>query len=128
MADVRITHHPHLGAIHVLLTSPDGGVGRDMFRRGHRVRNAAVRQVGVKTGRLRAGIHVTVIERNGMVGARVGNRENYALPHHEGHRVIYPRRGSFLIFDVGGRVVFARRVRAVGGNPYLRDSLGAARD
>jgi hypothetical protein len=131
MAKVNVRHEgPFLDAVQVLMTDPTGGVARDMYRRGQNVRWAAMREVGVDTGRLRASIHVELVQRDGAVAARVGSNIEHALPHHEGHGEIVPRRpGGVLVFRPrGGALVFTRRVRPVEGTEYLRKALPAARD
>jgi hypothetical protein len=130
VARVRSRHEgPFIGAIRVLMTTPTGGVARDMYRRGQNVRSAAVRDAPADTGRLRASIHVEQVRHGDATGARVGSNIEHALVAHEGHGPITPRRpGGVLVFPVRGRWVFTKHVRAVEGTEYLRKALPAARD
>lgn len=104
----------------------------------NRILNLARAKVGVDTGKLRASLTATVERRGDQVVGTVGSNLDYAIHHHEGHGVIYPRNGRFLAWPAvnnsgignrrfsGGRTsgyVFARKVRAVPGNPFLRDAL-----
>jgi hypothetical protein len=114
------------GAIDVMLRGPTGAVAQDLRRRGRNVRTDARRRVGVDTGRLRDNMYVELGHEGRRLVVHVGNRENYALVHHEGHGVIRPKRASVLVFNVGGRTVFTRRVRSVRGTFYLRRALRSA--
>jgi hypothetical protein len=130
MAKVRITHNFDLGAIRILQHNPAGGVARDMYRRGQNVRSEAVRLAGSDTGRLRTSIHVEQIRTHEGVGARIGSNIEYAMPHHEGHGALVPKRpGGVMVFRPrGGRLVFTKKVRPVEGTSYLKRALPAARD
>jgi phage gpG-like protein len=130
MARVNVRHSFDMGAVRVMQTNPVGGVARDMYRRGQNVRAEAQRLAGEDTGRLRASIHVEHVERNGVVGARVGSNVEYAAAHHEGHGALVPRRpGGVMVFRPrGGPLVFTKKVRPVEGTEYLRKALPAARD
>jgi hypothetical protein len=124
---VSIYHVIDHAAIARTLRGP--GVQRDMLRRGHRVRSAAVRFVGVDTGRLRASVGVDLVNRGGLPAARIGSRVKYARLHHDGHGPIVPVRARALRFrPKGSRTwVFAKRVRAVKGTKYLTRALPFAR-
>jgi hypothetical protein len=128
MAKVNVRHEFNFGVVRVMMSSPVGGVSRDMFRRGQNVRSRALRLAGVDTGRLRASIHVELTQSGGVVGARIGSNVAYAAWHHEGHGVIRPVRAKVLVFHVRGRWVFAKQVGPVPGTEYLRRALSAARD
>lgn len=98
-----VSHRLNQPGIQVVLTSPSGGVTRDMLRRGIRVQNQARRLCPVDTGRLRASIGVSQRRAsNGGVMAVVGTNVEYALYVHEGTRYMV-------------------------GRPFLRDALQAAR-
>jgi hypothetical protein len=129
MAVIRTRHEVQVGAVRALLSSPTGGVARDMYRRGQRVRSRAIELVGADTGRLRTSIHVELVVRGELVIARVGSDVEYALPQEEGHGVIVPVRARVLVFRPrgSGRLVFTRQVRAVEGTHYLKRALPAAR-
>jgi hypothetical protein len=128
VARVRVRHEgPFVGAVQVMMRSPVGGVARDMYRRGQNVRSRALVLAGVETGRLRASIHVELVQQGGSIAARVGSNVAYAMWHHEGHGPIRPVRAQVLVFNARGRWVFARYVRPVPGTEYLRKALPAAR-
>jgi len=143
MAAVQWSHQLDLGAVRTLLTSPTGGVVRDLLRRGLLVETQAKRNLGgiggpkrVDTGRLRASIATVVVTRNNEPAVLVGTNVNYALFVHDGtglygpkHAVIRPRRGKFLRFKPRGsrRWVYARQVKGMRPNPFLANALPAAR-
>lgn len=81
----------------------------------------------VDTGRLRASGSMRIAERGSSVVGQVEYTANYAAAVHNGTRphVIVPRRGRSLRFQVGGRTVYARRVRHPGtpARPYLATAL-----
>ena len=110
-----------------LLNSPAGPVGRHLYGRGLRVLIAARAQVGVKTGRLKASLHIEHSRRGPGQQIRVGSPLNYALLHHEGSRphIIIPRRAETLRFSTRGRIVYTRIVRHPGTKPnkYLTNNL-----
>lgn len=117
--------------------SPTGPVARDLLRRGHRWARAAKRQVGVRSGRLRADIHAELVTTGaGELAVQVGSGVRYSRWHHDGtglygprHRRIYPKRAKVLVFRTrGGRLVFARSVKGSKPNRYLADTRWAARD
>ena len=81
----------------------------------------------VDTGRLRASGSMRIAERGSAVVGQVEYTASYAAAVHNGTRphVIVPRRGRYLRFQVGGRTVYARRVRHPGtpARPYLATAL-----
>lgn len=109
------------------LNSPTGPVGRYLYGRGLRVLIAARAQVGVKTGRLKASLHMEHSRRGPGQQVKIGSPLNYALIHHEGARphIIVPRRAETLRFSARGRIVYTRVVRHPGSRPnkYLTDNL-----
>jgi phage gpG-like protein len=143
MAFVRFTHRLDLTATRQLLASAQGGVARDMLRRGLLVETQAKRNLGgiggpkrIDTGRLRASINTQLVVRDGRPIAVVGTNVNYARFVHDGTglygprgRMIRPVRRKFLRFRPHGRGrwVYARQVRGMVGNPFLRNALRAAR-
>lgn len=143
MAQVNITHRLNMTAVHALLTGPRGGVAQDMLRRGLLVETQAKRNLGgiggpkrVDTGRLRASVNTQLVTRDGKPVAVVGTNVYYARWVHDGtglygpaHRVIKPKRGKYLRFRPGGRgrYVYARSVKGMVANPFLRNALPAAR-
>lgn len=150
MAAVQWSHQLDLGAVRTLLTSPTGGVVRDLLRRGLLVETQAKRNLGgiggpkrVDTGRLRASIATVVVTRNNEPAVLVGTNVNYALFVHDGtglygpkHAVIKPKSGKVLVFPskkhgkkkgkFKGKVV-VRSVKGMPGNPFLTNALPAAR-
>jgi len=128
VARVRTWHDFSMPAVQAMMRNPVGGVARDMYRRGQNVRSRALQFVGADTGRLRASIYVDLVHRDGVMVVRVGSAVAYARWHHEGHGIIRPVRAQVLVFNVRGRWVFTKRMRAVPGTEYLRRALPAARD
>jgi hypothetical protein len=143
MATVNVSHRLDPAAIRALIFSPQGGVARDLLRRGLRVETQAKRNLGgiggpkrIDTGRLRASISTNLVTRNGVPTVLVGTNVNYALFVHNGtgiygpmHRPIRPRRAKFLRFRprTSRRFVYARQVRGMLPNPFLKNALSAAR-
>jgi len=127
MARVNIRHEFNVGVIRVMQTNPASGVARDMYRRGQKVRSRALQLAGVDTGRLRASLHVELVQSGGVVAARVGSNVAYAYWHHEGHGPLRPVRARVMVFNARGKWVFTNYVRPVEGTEYLRRALPAAR-
>ncbi len=129
MTQVRFRHEVQLPAVRAMMGSPTGGVARDMYRRGQKVRSRAIELVNADSGRLRTSIHVEQVVRGDVVVTRVGSNVDYAPDVERGHGVIVPVRAKVLVFRPRGsrRLVFARRVRAVPGTHYLKKALPAAR-
>jgi hypothetical protein len=126
----RVTHRPNWAGIDTVLRGPTGGVRRDLLARGHRVRTAAQRFVGVDTGRLRASLEV--IEQTGPGGrpeVRVGSGVAYAWVHHQGRGPVYPVRARALRFRPKGArgFIFRRSVGPAAGTFYLKRALPFAR-
>ncbi len=143
MATASFSHRLDLAAIRALLTSPYGGVTRDLLRRGLLVETAAKRNLGgiggpkrIDTGRLRASISTSVVQRPSGPAVVVGTNVRYARFVHNGtglygprHRMITPVRAKRLRFKPRGsrRYVYARAVRGMAPNPFLKNALWAAR-
>jgi hypothetical protein len=110
-----------------LLNDPYGPVGRYLFARGRAIMAGAKNQVGVKTGRLKASIHMRQERAPFGQVLRVGSPLSYALMHHEGTRphIITPDRAKVLRFTSGGRVIYTHAVKHPGTRPnrYLTDHL-----
>ena len=125
MATSTIVFRPR--AIDHLLNDPYGPVGRYLFVRGRAIMAGAKSQVGVKTGRLKASIHMRQERAAFGQELRVGSPLSYALMHHEGTRphIITPNRAKVLRFTSGGRVIYTHAVRHPGTRPnrYLTDYL-----
>ena len=117
--------------LNALLYSPSGAVGKDLRKRAGRVRDAAKRQVGYKTGRLYRSIRV-YDHRSVAIGQtiKIGTAVPYAKYHHDGTKphMIYPKRKQVLKFKSGtliGGDVFARSVHHRGTKPnrFLKDNI-----
>jgi hypothetical protein len=145
MANFTYTQRIDLAALQVHLRGRNGGVMRDMLRRGLLVETQAKRNLGggegfpkrVDTGRLRASITTQVVESGGQLRVTVGTNVRYARWVHDGtglygpnHRYITPKRRRRMKFKTktsGGRYVYARRVQGMRPNPFLVSALSAAR-
>lgn len=141
---VSIRHELHPARIAVLLHSPAGGVAKDMLRRGVRVQSQARRNLAgangkptrIDTGLLRSSITVKPIIVRAAPGAWVGTTVWYARLVHNGTGIYGPRgarikplQGRYLVFTPkgGGGLVFARSVKGMRPNPFLKDALIAAK-
>jgi hypothetical protein len=129
MAAATVRHVVHAAVMDRQLRARQGGVARDMLRRGYRVEAAAKRLVGVDHGRLRADIATTPVVVRGAPGAQVGSGLDYARVHHDGRGWVFPVRAKVLAFRPKGssRVVFRPRARPAKGTFYLTRALPAAR-
>ena len=114
-------------ALDFLLNDPYGPVGRYFFTRARALMAGAKNQVGVKTGRLKASIHMRQERAPFGQQIRIGSPLSYALMHHEGTRphIITPNRAQVLRFTSGGRVIYTHSVKHPGTRPnrYLTDNL-----
>jgi hypothetical protein len=143
MPGVSYSHQLNPGAIQALLTAPNGGVVRDLLRRGLLVETQAKRNLAgvggpkrVDTGRLRASIATVVVTRNGAPAVLIGTNVNYARFVHDGtgiygpkHAPIRPKRAKFLRFRPKGsrKFVYAKSVRGMQPNRFMKNALSAAR-
>jgi hypothetical protein len=109
------------------LNDPSGSVGRYLKRKGNEILISARARVGVRTGALRASLHMRHMRDPRGQQIWVGSKLNYALAHHEGTkpRVITPKSGKMLRFVSRGQVVYAHSVNHPGtkANRYLADAL-----
>ena len=107
---------------------PAGKVGRYLALKGNLIVRAAKAQVGVRTGALRASIHMRHARDIRGQYIRIGSAMNYALLHHEGSKphMIKPDRAQVLRFTSRGTVMYAHAVMHPGTKPnrYLTDNLG----
>ena len=114
-----------------VLNNPSGDVGRHLARKGRLITMAAKAQVGVRTGALRASIHMRHLRDSRGQFVRIGSALNYAYLHHEGSKphVITPNRAQVLRFVNRGRVIYAHAVMHPGTKPnrYLTDNLRLVR-
>lgn len=122
MARVRVDINE--AAITRLVTDPSSPVYRHMVRVGATCSAVAKINAPVDTGRLRQAIDFEMISRPPRLTARIKVTVNYALPVHEGHGVIRPRRAKALHWKGrGGGDVFVTRVGPVPGRPFLVDAV-----
>lgn len=116
--------HP---ALDQLLNNPDGKVGRMLKRKGDILVILAKSQVGVKTGALKASIHMRHYRDGRGQYIKVGSSLQHALVHHEGSRphLIRPNKAQVLRFSKQGRMITTRLVRHPGTKPnhYLTRNL-----
>ena len=147
----KVTHKFNKAVMEKILTSPIGGVAKDMLKRGVRVQARARRNLSgvtgsgprrVNTGLLRASIFVKFIPRPQDVAVRVGTDVYYAIWIHDGtgiygpkHTPIKPKQAKVLAFRskvYGAKKgkyagwVFARSVKGMKPNPFLKNALEAA--
>lgn len=125
MARVKINWYE--GAVDRLLNQPGGEVGKYLKVKGNEILTSARSRVGVRTGRLRASLHMRHLRDARGQYLWIGSDVSYALDHHEGTRphMIVPKTGKTLRFVSKGRVVYAHAVRHPGtkANRYLADAL-----
>lgn len=129
--------------------SPAGAVAKDLLKRGARVASRAKRNLAgvagaprrIDTGHLRNSVGFNLIARPDGLAVRVGTGVYYALYVHNGtgiygpkHALIRPKQATALVFRskvYGAKrgkykgLVFARYVRGMRPNPFLRDALPA---
>lgn len=147
----NVTHVFNKAQLEKILTSPTGGVAKDLLKRGVRVQSRARRNLGgstgsgprrINTGLLRASIAVTLVPRPQNLAVRVGTGVYYAKWVHDGtglygpkHTLIKPKRARFLVFRskvYGAKKgkyagwVFARSVKGMKPNPFLKNALKSA--
>jgi len=109
------------------LNAPSGQVGAYLAKKGRMITVAAKAQVGVRTGALRASIHMRHLRDSRGQYVKIGSVLDYAPLHHNGTKphIIRPDRAKVLRFVRGGKVIFAHSVRHPGtkANRYLTDNL-----
>lgn len=146
---MSVTHKLDLGAVSRLLTSPTGGVAKDLLRRGLKVEtrakellNASPRRVD--TGRLRSSVRAILITYDGKPAVTIGTNVKYAKFVHDGtgifgpySQVIRPKNKKALKWaskthgaksGKGKGYVFAKYTIGMRPNPFLKNALPAARD
>lgn len=119
MADVRFDER----ALDRLLNQPSGDVGKHLRKIGLLIFAGANVMAGRKTGDLRRKMYMVQGRKGRYQHVEVGSKSRHAYLHHEGtkpHRIT-PENGRLLRFNVGGRVVYAKKVMHPGTrpNPYL---------
>lgn len=112
------------------LNHPAGSVGRHMKKIGQKIVVGAKTMVGVRTGNLRKSIHMRQGLRGRVQYVSVGSNLKYAAAHHEGTKPheITGSVGRIMRFNVGGTVVYARKVNHPGTKPrkYLTTPMRRA--
>ncbi len=148
MAAVRYSHQFDNAAIRAFVSSPQGGLAKDLLRRGLRVETQAKRNLAggesgpkrIDTGRLRSSITTVLVQRDGALAVLVGTNVKYARWVHDGTGIygprgvpIRPRTAKFLRFKPrgsrGGRrgFVYVKSVKGMKPNTFLLSALKAAR-
>lgn len=111
----------------IFFNKAEGTVGKWLIKKGLRVLAAAKRQVGVRTGALRASLHMRHYADPRGQYVRIGSSLRYAYIHHEGTKphLITPKDKQVLRFYSRGVVVMTHLVRHPGTKPnrYLTDHL-----
>jgi hypothetical protein len=109
------------------LNNPKGRVGRWLKTRGSVVVSQAKSQVGVRTGLLRASIHMRHMRDPRGQYIKIGSSLSYARLHHDGTKphLILPKKRQVLRFYSKGQIVITHMVRHPGTKPnrYLTDNL-----
>jgi hypothetical protein len=146
---MSVTHKLDLGAVNKLLTSPTGGVAKDLLRRGLKVETRAKQLLNasprrVDTGRLRSSVRAVLVVVNGKPAVTIGTNVKYARYVHDGTGIFGPY--SEVIRPVNKKVmkwaskthgaksgkgkgfVFAKYTIGMRPNPFLKNALPAARD
>ena len=121
----KVTYYS--GALDRLLNQEGGPVGQYLKDKGNEILVSARARVGVRTGALRASLHMRHMRDPRGQRIWIGSDLNYALAHHEGTKphVITPKSGKMLRFVSRGTVVYAHAVNHPGtkANRYLADAL-----
>ena len=141
MARANVKHNLNRAGISAMLSSPNGAVAKDLFRRGKKVETKAKQNLSrnprrIDTGLLRSSINTQLISLGGKPAVRVGTNVYYALWVHDGTGIygprgapIKPKTAHALSWKVkGGKKVFARSVKGMQKNPFLKDAVNAAKD
>lgn len=109
-----------------LLHSPAEGVHRKVSSVVRKTSAIAKATVQVDTGRLKNTHTESVTDEGVRLVGRVAATADYALAVHNGHKEIVPVNGNVLVFRVNGRLVYAKRVKATKGRPWLVNALKTA--
>lgn len=110
-------------ALDKLLNHPSGPVGRHMRTVGLKILAGAHTMSGLRTGSLRRRMYMDHGRKGRYQYVEVGSKARHAYWHHEGtrpHRIL-PENGRVVRFNVGGKVVYAKKVMHPGTrpNPFL---------
>lgn len=141
MSTIKITHIRNPQQLALMLTSAQGAVAKDMYRRGVNVANRAKRNLEraprrIDTGRLRSDIKPQLLSLGGKPVCRIGFTVFYGLYVHEGTGIygpkgvpIRPNVKKVLSWKAkGGKRIYVKEVKGMRPNPFLRDALIAAKD
>jgi HK97 gp10 family phage protein len=137
----RVTHHVDKRALQMILSSPNGAVAKDLFRRGKKVEAKAKKNLNesprrIDTGTLRSSINTQLLSLGGKPVVQVGTNLFYAIYVHEGTgiygpkgRPITPKTAKMLSWkNRKGARIFAKSVKGMKPNPFLKNALMAAKD
>ena len=124
-----------------MLSSTTGAVAKDLFRRGKKVEAKAKKNLQrppkrIDTGHLRSSINTQLLSSSGKPVVWVGTNVFYAIFVHDGTGVygprgtpIRPKRAKMLSWQQkSGKRIFARQVKGMQPNPFLKDAVSAAKD
>lgn len=109
-----------------LLHSPAEGVHREVSSVTRKTLAIAKATVPVNFGRLKNTHDEDVFDEGRQLRGRVRATADYALSVHQGHKEIVPKQANVLVFRVNGQLVYAKRVKATKGNPWLVRALKTA--
>lgn len=128
MASVRVTYEGFRVDQPQLVAQGSQIIRRVGDRVSRNTANLARIRVPVDTGALGRSIREDGGLFTGILNYQIKVSANtpYALFVHEGTRAHGPVRAKALRFVIGGRVIFAKRVRGVKARPFLRNAMDAA--
>ena len=139
MAKVYFKYFP--SAIRRLFNNPSSSAVRQMRKKADKVQDLARKNLlrppgGFDTGALAKSIKVTQVHIDGAIAFRVGTDLPYWRYVHDGTGIygptgqpIRPKHAKALRWrGPGGEAIFARQVKGMRPNPFLRDAFIAARD
>lgn len=120
------------GAVDKLLVAPSSPVAKYLRTLGEKVVRAARAQAPRgQTGRLQSDIRQELVGSGRSYVIRIGHTatvpqgayQSLGTPRQNPGAFIFPKRAKFLVFKIEDQTIFARKVRGVKPNPYLRDAL-----
>lgn len=142
MARVKVSRKLNKAQIQRMLESPQGGLAKDLLRRGIRVQARARRNLGgttgsgprrVQTGQLRASVSTQLRSFQGLPAVRVGSNLKRAKWVHDGTGIygpkkkpITPKSKKTLRWRGPHGYIFAKSVKGMRPNPFLEKALPAA--
>lgn len=109
-----------------LLHSPAEGPHRKVSSVTRKTSAIAKATSPVDFGRLKASHKEDVFDEGSRLRGRVWATVDYALSVHQGHKEIVPVNGNVLVFRINGQLVYAKRVKATKGRPWLVNALKTA--